>query len=619
MAPDSIFQSFRLRELVSGTAATVLRQRRDLGDAAQIPLGMSGFNVTTAVLNATGDAAANLTNATGSIASIATDLLVNGGSKLPPHASHPDFLHLAGLVSEAVLEVVIVALPGYILARRGMFDVRAQKFLAELNTNIFTPALIFSKLASQLNADKLSDLAVIPVIFATQIAMSYACSIAMAYLFGFGKKQMQKNFILAMGVFGNSNSLPISLVLSLSHTISGLHWDKVPGDNDSEVAARGILYLLIFQQLGQMLRWTWGYNVLLKPASEHENEDGRPSTSGSCADLEGGQPKQSADSGFGTSPETSSIASGSSYSKDDERTSLLIGATPANGNNLSATPRARTRTNLSERSQSSAQIFSFPNFSRTSTSHTTSSPESGWRAVLSNAQTKLTSAKTAVTSRISHASNAIYDACPPWLQKFLSYLAYYLRAIYAGVERQMNPPLWAMLVALIIASVPALQRAFFTPGTFVNNSITRAVQQSGNVAVPLILTVLGSNLARSTLPQDQLATTPEEKKEEKKLLYAACLARMFFPVLFMAPVLAVVAKYLPVSILADPIFIIVCFLLTGAPSALQLAQICQLNEVFMGAMSNLLLVSYVVVIFPSTLTLVMLALEVVEWAARSSL
>ena len=48
--------------------------------------------------------------------------------------------------------------------------------------------------------------------------------------------------------------------------------------------------------------------------------------------------------------------------------------------------------------------------------------------------------------------------------------------------------------------------------------------------------------------------------------------------------------------------------------ALQLAQICQINSVFMGAMSNLLVASYVVAIFPSTLLLVLLALEVVEWA-----
>src|SRR6266487_5690829 len=74
-------------------------------------------------------------------------------------------------------------------------------------------------------------------------------------------------------VFGNSNSLPISLVISLSQTLKGLHWDKIPGDNDEEVAARGILYLLIFQQLGQLVRWSWGYHVLLAPTVSYESRE----------------------------------------------------------------------------------------------------------------------------------------------------------------------------------------------------------------------------------------------------------------------------------------------------------------------------------------------------------
>ena len=64
-----------------------------------------------------------------------------------------------------------------------------------------------------------------------------------------------------------------SLVISLSKTLSGLHWDKIPGDNDDEVAARGILYLLIFQQLGQLLRWSWGYHVLLAPPERYEGTE----------------------------------------------------------------------------------------------------------------------------------------------------------------------------------------------------------------------------------------------------------------------------------------------------------------------------------------------------------
>jgi hypothetical protein len=54
---------------------------------------------------------------------------------------HPNFWHLNVLVFGAVLEVVCVSLPGYIIARQGMFDAESQKFLANLNVMLFTPCL----------------------------------------------------------------------------------------------------------------------------------------------------------------------------------------------------------------------------------------------------------------------------------------------------------------------------------------------------------------------------------------------------------------------------------------------------------------------------------------------
>ena len=62
-------------------------------------------------------------------------------SHAPPHSSHPPLGHLILLVFEAVLEVVCVSLPGYIVARQGMFDVDMQKFTANLNVALFTPCL----------------------------------------------------------------------------------------------------------------------------------------------------------------------------------------------------------------------------------------------------------------------------------------------------------------------------------------------------------------------------------------------------------------------------------------------------------------------------------------------
>lgn len=57
------------------------------------------------------------------------------------HDSHPPLTHLVLLVFEAVMEVVCVSLPGYIVARQGMFDADKQKFVANLNVALFTPCL----------------------------------------------------------------------------------------------------------------------------------------------------------------------------------------------------------------------------------------------------------------------------------------------------------------------------------------------------------------------------------------------------------------------------------------------------------------------------------------------
>lgn len=57
------------------------------------------------------------------------------------NSSHPNFLRLAALVSEAVLEVVFVSSLGYIAARKGKFSAEAQKTVANLNIYFFTPCL----------------------------------------------------------------------------------------------------------------------------------------------------------------------------------------------------------------------------------------------------------------------------------------------------------------------------------------------------------------------------------------------------------------------------------------------------------------------------------------------
>lgn len=421
------------------------------------------------------------------------------------------------------------------------------------------------------------------------------------------------NSFISHQVFGNSNSLPISLVMSLSQTLQGLHWDRIPNDNDDEVAARGILYLLIFQQLGQLVRWSWGYRILLAPKDRYL-EDAERETTGQSR-IEQGQARysdnpdqtdpdeplvrtRSSDDLFHSSGSSTRFHSGEqtpvstraySYTKvssihsnddlDDEEensdTSHSVLGPPPEGPFL---PRQNT----------GVDILSFPDVEATA------------RRSSSADKTFVQRCKSSLRRRRDHIrrvwekkTGALYGRLPPKAQKALSATTRGVTRFLHGAWDFMNPPLWAMLVSVIVASVPALQHLFFDEGTFVRNSVTRAIDQNAQVAVPLILVVLGANLARSTLSEENLADV-EHPAAERKLIIASLIARMLLPTLIMAPILALTAKFVPISILDDPIFIVVCFLLTGAPSALQLAQICQINNVYVGAMSKLLFQSYVV-------------------------
>lgn len=427
-------------------------------------------------------------------------------------------------------------------------------------------------------------------------------------------------------MFGNSNSLPISLVVSLSQTLNGLHWDRVPDDNDDKVAARGILYLLIFQQLGQLVRWTWGYHVLLAPKERYVEE-------GDIHSIRSGQQhytdypdqtdpdeplvrtKPSMENGLTVTATNSTYFESGTQTPVTHRAALSYSKLHGMDGHQSSSSSDFGRDGDDEdttsdedaplsfigpppvgpflpRQSSVGNILTFPNVEVRRQDVPAASGISG---VFHRYKRSAGKSYTRLAKTVDNKKNNLYESFPPSVQKGLTLTSTWTGRFIRGLWDFMNPPLWAMLAAIVVASIPALQHLFFDDGTFVRNSITRAVEQNGQVAVPLILVVLGANLARNTLPEEALDEDDCcDPKEERNLIIASLVARMLLPTLVIAPFVALLAKYAPISILDDPIFIIVCFLLMGAPSALQLAQICQLNNVFMGAMSKLLFQSYVV-------------------------
>ena len=304
-------------------------------------------------------------------------------------------------------------------------------------------------------------------------------------------------------------------MISLSQTLKGLHWDKVPNDNDNEVGARGILYLLIFQQLGQLLRWSWGYNILLAPAERYSEEDGGTATTRGI---------EAAPGAYRDDPdEESRLASTGSVHDgeydhemaDDEET--RVGDSPS-GTSTGAKSPNQYRSAESSRSTSRSlkgkmtrvqEVLPTPvngNMMPGRGGHLFSHSDnrdqnarganSGFGAALNKSMEGIRLVGARMSHSISSKLHVALEALPSVVQKVLRRGFNWSSRFLAGLWEFMNPPLWSMLIAIIVASVPSLQHLFFDDGTFIRNSVTRAISQSGGVAVPLILVVLGGTLRR---------------------------------------------------------------------------------------------------------------------------
>lgn len=428
---------------------------------------------------------------------------------------NPDlsFGNISFLTLEAVLEVVIICFAGFVAARVGLLNTSAQRVISLLNVDLFTPCLVFIKLAPSLSLEKMVDIIIIPIFFVVSTLIAYTCSRITSRAMDLNDPE--SDFVTAMAVFGNSNSLPVSLTLSLAYTLPDLLWDQIDDDNSDKVASRGILYLLIFQQLGQIVRWSWGYNKLLRKRSQEEL------------------------AGYVPLPADSIPAA----QEEEEGTLYIV----SSGQNIVYEPGSDT----SVTDDAKPQLW--PAYAR----------DVG-RAVL---------------------------AWGP-LRSFLGF---------------MNPPLYAMLISIIVASVPWLQHLFFDKESFVNTTLTQSITQLGLVSIPLILIVLGSNLCPSN-------DVPPPSKHYKKIVFASLLSRMILPSFFLLPIIAMCVKYVNLSILDDPIFLIVSFILTILPPAIQLSQITQLNDIYQKEMAGVLFWGYVVLTLPTTIFIVVTSLEVLKWA-----
>lgn len=528
-----------------------------------------------------------------------------------------NYLHITFLSFQAVIEVVIVCLAGFWAANSGLLNNNATKIISRLNVDLFTPALIFTKLASSLSLRKLLEVIIIPILYAVTTLVSYISATYISSLLGL--TEPESNFVTAMAVFGNSNSLPVSLTLALAYTLPGLEWDDIENDNADKIASRGLVYLLIFQQLGQMLRWSWGFNTLLKRQPHdviyaencdiEDNPEPNAAFSTQAASLPETerllQPNSSFDSD--TEPQSSSIDSNKSNNLPQAHS--YGSSNGADDENTISDPTDVDSDVGSVDSEPSVMVLSsemLPN-----TRKDDGEPIRAIRTVSRNARGDLVVQIQDIESKGEQDDGEETHPCTNALEESRngenSGFEAHFKKFCQGVMNWMNPPLWSMILAIIVASIGPIRYQFYEADGFIQNTLAKAIKELGSVSIPLILVVLGANLAPSS-------EIPPACKHYSRMIFGSLISRMVLPSIVLLPLIVLCVKYVNISIMDDPIFTITSFLLITSPPAIQLSQICQLNEIYQKEMAGVLFYGYVILTLPVTIFIVVTALQCVAWA-----
>ncbi|GAA5959586.1 hypothetical protein JCM3765_007206 [Sporobolomyces pararoseus] len=574
---------------------------------------------------------------------------------------------LIAVVVESILEVFALwyvkvrhggALVGYFLARRGIINKDAKRLLNKLNTSLFNPSLLSSKIMFSLTPATLVELWIVPVGFV--IISSFSALVA--YILGrlFGLKKGQRNFAIACATFQNSNSLPIALLQSLLSEKLPLSWG--PHDTKTAQLGRGLSYLVLFSTLGIIVRWSVGVKLVSSAeegveltGDEHERdpemrrmEEEEEDESEENEDLESSttlRPDSEEDTpSNGLKPKRSILkdTSPAAQHRRNESSSstpakfVLLNETDPDPSVASSTPAA-TRPGQSEGGEGrepparkkKARIFqSFPNTPAESLN-------GGSRA-------------SSVYGAQGYEDD---DEDASTLKKFgrgfNRRVWKPLKKFGRGLKDFMTVPLWAALLSLVVACIPPLQHTLDKI-----EPLKASLRSAGACSVPITLITLGAYFYAPSAPATtSMINTPEDSPEARvihksfstqlldrlrspfaspgpsssnsvserrassganRTVIVAVLSRMIIVPLILIPAFGYWA-YKTVNRADDPVFVVVACLLIGSPTAITLAQITSASSsaaAFEKLISRTLFVSYAFLTGPTTIALVLSALYI---------
>ncbi|KAG0372298.1 hypothetical protein BGX24_000436, partial [Mortierella sp. AD032] len=109
----------------------------------------------------------------------------------------------------------------------------------------------------------------IPLIYTLYSFINWVTAKIGSRLLGFSRDE--EKFVIASVFFSNTNSLPMALVQSLAMSAAGVRLLRDEMDTKEMVMARGISYILFYAIFGNLVRWSYGFSLLV-PKDEEEEE-----------------------------------------------------------------------------------------------------------------------------------------------------------------------------------------------------------------------------------------------------------------------------------------------------------------------------------------------------------
>ncbi|TIA93187.1 hypothetical protein E3P99_00323 [Wallemia hederae] len=533
-------------------------------------------------------------------------------------------------VFNSVIEVIVLCLCGYFLATRKIIDKPATRLLNKLNIDLFTPALLFSKVAFSLSPAKLRELHIIPIGFVIITLTSIFAAYSLGTLLGLNKRQ--RNFAIACGAFQNSNSLPIALMQSLVVTVPTLKWST--HDTKEMMLGRALTYLVVYSTLGQVLRWSWGVKLLAQadePSDNVTDNDNDRSFDGSE------EATVYNDNSTAERDPAAAFAQNSHFQSSSRHPSITLSpSTPS-----TSVPPAITY-GTDQKLSPELPHAQYPQPETHTHTHTHPYQDDDSVSSDTNDNDSFDDSEWGLPSGTGK-KGALQRTWRSTLRS-VKPVTKVLSTAWSHIMSFMTPPLWAAFVSLVIALIRPLQATLdkATP-------LRGAIKSAGNVSVPLTLVVLGAYFYSSSpeakpttvqAPIDQMEgdlqrrrpsfvnsvqsfftsgvldiTKPrthvnKDQRGEKRTIFVAVVARMIITPAILLPLFLWDDLTRNHKVLDDPVFVVSACLLIGSPPALTLAQLTQATsgDAFEKLISKTLFISYALITPITSIIIVALGL-----------